>query len=238
MVHGAINLPKGYMLAYVPSDAKIALPENQGAEYEGPMQVEISSNYSVTKAGVAIAQTVNAALTLYKSRGDQITHYGYAAFGLTVIPYIIMSVLNLLAQAVTPDFPTFYLVHSAEMEEAQRRGGVFDGVVGSLISADIGDSLSVNNDRSTWIVKKTVVDNVYRLNRSADSTADSPDIVELDMRPDDQFTNSERENRKKREPMPIPSCSTFERQHKWRTPHLHWRAADIERHNVKSSFWV
>jgi hypothetical protein len=138
------------MLEYVPSDAKIRIAQGDGTHSK--MEVEISSNYSVSKAGVAIAQTVNAGFTLYKSKGDQLTHYGYAAFGLTVIPYIIMSVLNLLAQAVTPDFPTFYLVHSEELEEARRRGGVFDGVVGSLVPSIPTDGEA----RSTWIVKETI----------------------------------------------------------------------------------
>jgi hypothetical protein len=138
------------MLEYVPSDAIIRIAQGDGAHDK--MEVEISSNYSVSKAGIAIAQTVNAGFTLYKSKGDQLTHYGYAAFGLTVIPYIIMSILNLIAQAVTPDFSTFYLVHSEELEEARRRGGVFDGVVGSLVPS----IPKVSEARSTWIVKETI----------------------------------------------------------------------------------
>ena len=58
--------------------------------------------------------------------------YGYAAFGLTVIPYILMTTLNLLAGILTPENPALYMVCSKEMDEAIRHGGSFDGMVGTL----------------------------------------------------------------------------------------------------------
>ena len=59
---------------------------------------------------VSIVQVLLASATLYETRGDQFNQYGYAAFGLTVIPYIVMSIVNLLGNLLTPDFPTLYLV--------------------------------------------------------------------------------------------------------------------------------
>lgn len=85
---------------------------------------------------IAIFQAGSAGLTLYRSRGDQIQRYGYSAFGLTVVPYLVMSVLNLISQMATADYPSLYMVHSPEMDEARRHGGVFDGVIGSLVPAD------------------------------------------------------------------------------------------------------
>jgi hypothetical protein len=230
-VHGAIKLPEGYTLEYVPSDATVTVPEENSSNPK--VEVQISSNYSVSKAGVALAQTVNAGFTLYKARGDQLSTYGYAAFGLTVIPYIIMSVLNLIAQAVTPDFPTFYLVHSEELEEARRRGGVFDGVIGSLVQSVVSEG----DDRSTWIVKETLEDQVFRLKKSMDSTDESPDLIELDARPDDAFTIQEQHDRRRMSAMPIPSCSRFDRGYKFDKRHRasHWKAADHKRHNFKST---
>jgi len=92
----------------------------------------ISSSYNLPKAFVAVAQTIGAAFTLYRSRGDQITRYGFAAYGLTVVPYIIMSIVNLAAQIATPDYSTLYMVESLEMDEARRQGGTFEGTVGAL----------------------------------------------------------------------------------------------------------
>jgi hypothetical protein len=43
-----------------------------------------------------------------------------------------MSLVNLAAQIATADYSNVYMVASAEMEEARKRGGVFDGVVGQL----------------------------------------------------------------------------------------------------------
>ena len=44
-----------------------------------------------------------------------------------------MSVINLSAHFVTPDYPALYMVHSEVMDEAATRGGgKFDGTVGML----------------------------------------------------------------------------------------------------------
>jgi hypothetical protein len=96
----------------------------------------VCSNYNWMQSLIAIFQAGSAGLTLYKSRGDQIQRYGYAAFGLTVVPYLVMSILNLISQIATADYPTLYMVESPEMEEARRHGGAFDGVVGSLVPED------------------------------------------------------------------------------------------------------
>jgi len=84
------------------------------------------------KAVVAIAQTVYASITLYKTRGNQTETYGYASFELTVLPYVLMSILNLFSQIACAEYSTFFMVHSEIMDEARKRGGIFDGVVGTL----------------------------------------------------------------------------------------------------------
>jgi len=68
---------------------------------------------------------------LHRIRGDQIAKYGYASFGLTVIPYAIMSFINLLANVLTPDYSSYCLVRSEVLKEAKRRGK-FNGIVGGL----------------------------------------------------------------------------------------------------------
>lgn len=40
--------------------------------------------------------------------------------------------VNLISTVLTPEYPTVYLVRTAIMEEAERRGGYFDGVVGQI----------------------------------------------------------------------------------------------------------
>jgi hypothetical protein len=94
----------------------------------------LSYNYSLVKILASFGQAIYAIFTLYRARGDQISQFGYAAFGLTVAPYAIVSVLNLLGSLLCPEFPAIYMVKSSIMKEARRRGHeyVFRGTVGEL----------------------------------------------------------------------------------------------------------
>ena len=56
----------------------------------------------------------------------------YGAFQLTLIPYGLMSVVNILCGLVTPNYSAVYMVNSTIMEEARARGWTFDGTVGKL----------------------------------------------------------------------------------------------------------
>ena len=115
-----------------------------------------------------------AGYALYRARGGQISCYGYAAFGLTVIPYLIMSLLNSFADAVTPSYPTCYLVRSEEMDEAERREGCyFDGVVGRLVRQETnGDE--AESDWRVVSIHHHDPHTSYKLERlSDDGTTDS-----------------------------------------------------------------
>ena len=101
-----------------------------------PPTTQLSSTNNFAKGLIAIFQTLYASFTLYRARGDQIQHYGYAAFGLTVVPYIVMSIINLASTILTPDYSVMYLVESEAMEEAKKRENAkFDGVVGRILPA-------------------------------------------------------------------------------------------------------
>ena len=78
-IHGVHSLPPGYEFAYVPSDATF-----HTAHGRFNASIEIASSSSVIKSVITVAQTIYAAMTLYRTRGHQIELYGYAAFGLTV----------------------------------------------------------------------------------------------------------------------------------------------------------
>ena len=68
--------------------------------------------------------------TLYHARDMELGLYGYASFSLTVLPYTIMSFINLVGNLITPDYTVFQLVRSEVMDEARARGGKFDGTIG------------------------------------------------------------------------------------------------------------
>jgi len=117
---------KEYILVIVPPDAKFR-------ENSSDMRATICCNYNAVKILVALVQSLYASLTLYKTRGDQLTEFGYAAFGLTVTPYAFMSVVNLLSGLLCPEYSTLYLVESDTMRRAQDQGTWhFSGTVGAL----------------------------------------------------------------------------------------------------------
>jgi hypothetical protein len=45
---------------------------------------------------------------------DQVQQYGYAAFGLTVVPYALMSIINLLGNLMLPGYPVRILVEPSD----------------------------------------------------------------------------------------------------------------------------
>jgi hypothetical protein len=72
----------------------------------------------MTKAIAAIVQIIYASYELYQARGLQVERYGYAAFSLTVTPYILMSFLNLIATACEPQYTAVYIVLFREFERS------------------------------------------------------------------------------------------------------------------------
>jgi hypothetical protein len=151
-VHGVCHLPAGYCLSMLPPGTEVfgihgpseglsrrprrcwwaghGKPEKSS---ELDNSAELSSSYSFSTGVITILQTLYAAFTLYKTRGDQINRYGYAAFGLTVAPYLVMSLVNLVNSILAPSYAAVYLIRNEVMAEAERREGArFEGVIGSL----------------------------------------------------------------------------------------------------------
>lgn len=81
--------------------------------------VALSCSYNLVRVLASIIQLVFAVSTLYRTRGDQIERYGYAAFGLTVMPYAWMSLINLLGNAVCPQYDRIYVVSSRALRDLQ-----------------------------------------------------------------------------------------------------------------------
>jgi hypothetical protein len=98
----SLKLPVGYKWTRLPRNSKIRpygspvltnhLSSNSHAE------VHIPVSFSVTQPLIAIYQAAAAGWTLYKARGDQLDQFGYTAFALTVTPYLMMSIINFVAQ--------------------------------------------------------------------------------------------------------------------------------------------
>ena len=132
-VFGFSKPPEQYSFAFVPRNTKVLGLKNptQAASSNVPVPLlaspdstpKLSSSFNLIKGIAAILQLLYTSITLYHTSGGQVNKYGFAAPGLTVIPYAVMSFLNLMANLLTPHYPTMYLVRSEVMEEAERRTG-------------------------------------------------------------------------------------------------------------------
>ncbi|KAH6677092.1 hypothetical protein B0J14DRAFT_583468 [Halenospora varia] len=136
-IHGRVALPRSNDLEY----ELVVLPPNAIVDAEIPImsntsasRVTISSSHSFAKAAIAILQLIFSTMTLVRaSEGEQLEFYGYSAFSLTVAPYFVMSLVNLVANIFCPQYPAIYMVRNSVMDEAEERyGRTFEGVIGRL----------------------------------------------------------------------------------------------------------
>src|SRR5208282_5232667 len=115
--------------------------------------IKLSKSHNVMKSLIAIIQLMFACITLYRTRGDQLDRFGYAAFGLTVTQYAVMSLVNLIANISTPDYSSLYMVRTEIMDEAERHKGLFVGAVAAVYRdrtvASLPDAAKPELDKET-----------------------------------------------------------------------------------------
>ena len=111
-IQGHMTLPAGYALAMLPPGTELMALAVSGAVKS---EIVISNSYGVVKAFTGMVQIVSSLYVLYTAYGQQITRYGYAAFGFTVLPYTIMSILNVLGNLVEASYDCLFLVRSDVM---------------------------------------------------------------------------------------------------------------------------
>ncbi|KAK0619509.1 hypothetical protein B0T14DRAFT_566353 [Immersiella caudata] len=137
-IFGGRELPEGYGWAFVPWDVKVEPPVKtdtpSGASLPGTTPARAPSNfklpemplgaeYSLFQPIAAVVQAISAGITLYRTRGDQLERYGFTAFGLTVVPYLVMSIVNFFANFAIPRYGALYIVQSDILDEATIRQG-------------------------------------------------------------------------------------------------------------------
>ncbi|RYP40739.1 hypothetical protein DL767_001494 [Monosporascus sp. MG133] len=148
-VHGEYWLDQDYYLAIVPLTASLTLEFDNGKELAPAADSSLihggaglASSGNRLKQFISLIQAIWAFITIYRTRGDQIQEYGYAAFGLTVAPYAMMSLLNLLANFVTPEYPFMFVIRTPVMDEAEREGKGFFKAAISVQLRDTKDDIS------------------------------------------------------------------------------------------------
>lgn len=111
----------------MPPSAPLALSALDGPNHVPELNLTSSSN--VPKLLISLVQALWGGVTLYRARGDQIERYGYAAFGLTVAPYVFMSLMNAIGGLLNYNFPAVFMIRTPLMDEAETQGGMFNGEI-------------------------------------------------------------------------------------------------------------
>lgn len=130
-IHGLLSLPAGWRLDLVPSNATFADNRNDlkhfsawSAWFFGRKRcsfVTVGHEYKVSKAVIALAQTLYAISTLYSTSIYQIHQFGFVAPGLTVIPFAFMSLVNLFANLICPTYPAIFIVENDALDSLRQR---------------------------------------------------------------------------------------------------------------------
>jgi len=129
-VHGHLSPPPQYswILPTEPVWRHILLCEER---FEALEVIQLARSCSWSKMAVSILQLIYACITLYRTRGNQIERYGYAAFGFSVFPFALMSFCNFICVGPVGEYPCIFALKSAIMNEAESHKGKFIGAVGS-----------------------------------------------------------------------------------------------------------
>ncbi|KIM82121.1 hypothetical protein PILCRDRAFT_8360 [Piloderma croceum F 1598] len=133
-IHGSgIPLPKNNDFTFAFAIPNAAMRYDILEDLKDPEKIKLAKSRSWVKVGVSIAQLIYSSITIYRTRGHQLDHYGYAAFGLSVFPYTLMSLANLICAGFVGEYPCVYVVRTRTMQEVTADNGVvFDGAIGIL----------------------------------------------------------------------------------------------------------
>ena len=142
------QLDDDYYLAVVPPHASFDLTKvsksKSGSASKDRVNQEalLTPSWNVTQVLIGLVQAIWGVVTIYNARGNQIQQYGFAAFGLTVVPYTFMSVLNGLGNLANPTYSTMYLIRTPMLTRIEQDMETsFEGV----LSVELTDSTSTKS---------------------------------------------------------------------------------------------
>lgn len=158
-----------WCLRVVPKSFTVVAPIGPPA-----VPLQLSCNYKFLTASAGIIQVLSGSMAVYHATERQIPYFGYAAYSLTVVPYILMSIVNLVGSMCQPQYPAVFLVRycgpsppaviSSDGEQVQllplRSDGVEPAVVegwtepelGGIVGSAYGD-LSAIDEEETKLFK-------------------------------------------------------------------------------------
>jgi hypothetical protein len=129
--------------------------------YKSSRYPKLACTRNAPKIVLSVLQLIFGVSTLVRSTGEeQIQQFGYSAFSLAIAPYIFMSLINLLANLICPQYSNLFLVRTCamnEMESRMRKAGknsrAFFGVVGRVC---VDDGRSVINWESLELYQRNL----------------------------------------------------------------------------------
>ncbi|KHO11244.1 hypothetical protein MAA_11059 [Metarhizium robertsii ARSEF 23] len=105
----------------------------------------LSKRRNATKSLVAFLQLCYSIFVLIRAEGNQVDLYGAAAFSLTVAPYAVMAAVNLLANALVPQYDCLFLVENDVMQEIRSQHNLqFHGIVGKVLQTEKGEPVTLH----------------------------------------------------------------------------------------------
>jgi hypothetical protein len=117
----------------------------------------------------SVVQLVLSCITIYRSRGSQLDQYGYAAFGLSVFPYAVMSFINLLFAGVLGEYPCLYILRTGILDEAKQCGPSVSSEIGVLGETTTDEKVRVRRRVATWLkTEKNEQGKILTLRRDVD----------------------------------------------------------------------
>ncbi|KAI0728462.1 hypothetical protein C8Q72DRAFT_917675 [Fomitopsis betulina] len=137
LIHGIARPGPDYALA-VPAH-KACIEEIMEKYLEDTTDLKIHHPPGLTNVLLSIFQIIFASFTIYFTPSDQNPRWGYTAYGLSVFPYALMSVVNLVCAGFVGGYTSGRVLRTPILEESFQPGrgtsitvAKFDGIIGSL----------------------------------------------------------------------------------------------------------
>jgi hypothetical protein len=144
------DLPDGYQWCSPTHFGLINLLLSNDENLEHAKDIPLGRSQSRMKMFVSVVQLTASCITLYRSSGSQLDRYGYAAFGLTVFPYTLMSFVNFVCLAVVGDYPCVYILPTGISREAEIRMGYGENGNEGRLNAHFDELLKIQEAKGGY----------------------------------------------------------------------------------------
>jgi hypothetical protein len=146
----------GYIVMELPKNFAEDIIMSDADSWKNKEGICFAKSSSAAQLVLAIVQIVYASYAIALDSGDEFQRYGYTSFSITVVPYIVMSFVNLLGNLVTPAYTNIYLIQTSALEEARSRNNNIQGTFGKItdralskgFAAPTGDDHALQNTQS------------------------------------------------------------------------------------------